>query len=239
MIFTLLYNNYKVINRSLAKLRKTNTLDLPIVALDNHYPTLTKSQKTRLKNKFDLTILDVGENLGLSGGYNYLVEQHPKLEKAILYDCDSNPETKGWDEALMDVIQNPDIAYISLMFETAKREMKERGFTPLQYGKHVVWQPKRACVQSISCADLNYLRSIGGLQEPKKYYGGLESMMFKYWNDKHKLVYIDGVYETQLNQDNDVDEEYVKYKWEYAHKGYNGSFENWIMENCRVEPKVK
>lgn len=231
MIFTLLYNNYKVINRSLTRLRETNTLDLPIVALDNHYPTLKKAQKTRLKNKFNLTIFDAGENLGLSGGYNYLINAHHELKQAILFDCDSNPDTKGWDEALMEIIKYPDIAYISLMFETAKREMRERGFTPIQYGNHVVWRPKQACMQSISCADLDYIRSIGGMQEPKKYYGGLESTMFKYWNDKHKLVYIDGVCETQLNGEDDVDPFYKDYKWEYAHNGYNGSFEDFIKEN--------
>lgn len=231
MIFTILYNNYKVINRSLSKLRKTNVIDLPIVALDNHYPTLTKAQKTRLKNKFDLTVLDAGENLGLSGGYNYLIEQYSELEYAILYDCDSNPETKGWDKALIDTIQYSDVAYLSLMFDTAKREMQERGFTPIQYGEHVIWNPKQACQQSISCADLKYLRSVGGLQEPKKYYGGLESTMFKYWNDKHKIGYIDGVYETQLHGQDETDEIYRAYKWAYAHQGYNGSFEQFIEEN--------
>jgi len=228
MIFTLLYNNYHVIKRSLTKLRETNTLNLPIVAVDNDYPFLTKAHKTRLKNQFDLTIIGEVENRGLAGGYNELINAYSELDYAILYDCDSNPETIGWDEGLMDIIKSPDIAYASLMFDTAKREMKERGFTPIQVGKHVVWKPKQACVQSVSVADLNYLRSIGGMQEPKKYYGGLESTMFKYWNDQHKLVYLDGYYETQLNQDDDVDEVYIKYKWDYAHKRYNGTFEDFI-----------
>lgn len=231
MIFTILYNNYKVINRSLGKLRETNVCNYPIVALDNHYPRLSKAQKTRLKNKFNLTILDAGENLGLSGGYNYLIEKHPLVDYAILYDCDSNPETKGWDKALMQIVKKPDMAYVCMMFETAKREMGERGFTPIQVDEHVVWRPHAACVQSVSCADLKYLRSIGGLQEPKKYYGGLESCMFKYWNDEHKLVYIDGVYETQLHGKDDTDEVYRAYKWAYAHEGYNGSFEDYINEN--------
>lgn len=231
MIFTILYNNYKVINRSLTQLRKTNTLGLPIVALDNHYPTLTKAQKTRLKKKFDLKIIDPKENLGLSGGYNRLFSYYTNVQYAILYDCDSNPTTVGWDKALMDTIKYPDIAYLSLMFDNAKREMIERGFTPMQYGEHVIWNPKQACQQSVSCADLDYIRSVGGLQEPKKYYGGLESCMFKYWNDQHKIGYIDGVYETQLHGKDDTDEVYRAYKWAYAHEGYNGSFEDYINEN--------
>jgi hypothetical protein len=232
MIFTILYNNYKVINRSLTQLRKTNTLNLPIVALDNHYPTLTKAQKTRLKKKFDLKIIDPKENLGLGGGYNRLFSYYTNIRYAILYDCDSNPTTVGWDKALMDTIKYPDIAYLSLMFDNAKREMIERGFNPIQYGEHVIWNPKQACQQSVSCADLSYLRSIGGLQEPKKYYGGLESNMFKYWNDAHKIGYIDGVYETQLHGKDDTDPKYRSYKWAYAHEGYNGSFDDYLMREA-------
>jgi len=230
MIFTILYNNYKVIKRSLTKLRKTDSLGLPIIALDNHYPTLTKGQKTRLKNMFDLTILDAGENLGLSGGYNYIIEQYPEEDYAILYDCDSNPETQGWDKALLDTIQHSKVAYLSLMFDNAKREMKERGFNPWQCGEHVIWTPKEACQQSISCADLNYLRRIGGLQEPKKYYGGLESKMFKYWTPQHQIGYIDGVYETQLHGKDDTDPKYKEYKWKYAHQGYGKSFDEYLKE---------
>lgn len=228
MIFTLLYNNYKVIKRSLTRLRETNTENYPIVALDNHYPTLTKSQKTRLKNKFELTIIDEGENLGLSGGYNKLIELYPDLRYAILFDCDSNPDTKGWDKALMEVIQMPDISYASLSFEIATREMRERGFTPMERNGYFLWQPKQACVQSISVADLDYLRKIGGLQEPKKYYGGLESKMFQYWSDQNKIVYIDNFRETQFNKEDESDPAYKAYKWEYAHKGYAGSFNEFL-----------
>lgn len=230
MIFTILYNNYRVINRSLTKLRETNTLNLPIVALDNHYPTLTKAYKTRLKKKFNLTILDAGENLGLSGGYNYIIEQYPELKHAILYDCDSNPETKGWDKSLMDTIKHPKVAYLSLMFDNAKREMEERGFNPWLCGEHVIWKPKEACQQSISCVDLTYLRSIGGMQEPKKYYGGLESCMFKFWNEQNQIGYIDGVYEKQMHKDDDTDPRYKEYKWKYAHQGYDKSFDEYLKE---------
>lgn len=231
MIFTILYNNYKVINRSLTRLRETNTLNLPIVALDNHYPFLTKAQKTRLKNKFDLKIIDPNENLGLSGGYNRLFSYYTNVRYAILYDCDSNPNTVGWDAALIDVIKNKDISYCSLMFDVAKREMIERGFTPIQKGEHVVWQPHAACVQSVSVADLQYLRSIGGLHEPKKYYGGLESYMWKYWNDDHKIVYLDGYYETQFCGNDEADPIYRAYKWAYAHEGYDGTIEQFIVDS--------
>ena len=123
------------------------------------------------------------------------------------------------------------LIYLSLMFPIAKREMQERGFTPWENSSgHVIWKPNQACVQSISCADLTYLRSIGGLQEPRKYYGGLEGYMFKYWNDQHQIGYVDGVYETQYNGKDDTDPVYREYKWAYAHEGYNGTFEEYIKQ---------
>jgi hypothetical protein len=231
MIFTLLYNDYKVIDASLTQLRKTNTLSLPIVAVDNDFPTLTNAQVTRLKNKHGLTIIGKRVNRGLSGGYNELIHAHPDIRYAILFDCDSYPITEGWDKAMMDVIQSPQVAYISLMFDVAKREMQERGFTPWRHESgHVIWRPKQACVQSISCADLDYIRIIGGLKEPKKYYGGLEGFMFRYWNDAHQIGYIDGVYETQQPQHVKIAPAYRAYKWAYAHEGYNGSFDEFLKE---------
>jgi GT2 family glycosyltransferase len=232
VIFTLLYNEYKVIDASLTQLRKTNVLNLPIIAVDNAYPNLSKSQVTRLKNKHGLRIVGKRVNRGLSGGYNDLINAHPDIRYAILFDCDSWPVTHGWDKALMDVIQSPKVAYLSLMFDVAKREMKERGFTPwLHESGHVIWKPNQACVQSISCADLDYLRKIGGLKEPKKYYGGLEGEMFSQWNYAHQIGYIDGVYETQHPEHLSVDPKYKAYKWAYAHEGYAGSFDEFLISN--------
>ena len=86
MIFTILYNNYHVIKRSLKQLRKTQALDLPIVAIDNDYPFLTKAHKTRLKNEFNLTIIGDKQNRGLAGGYNEIIKAYPNLKYAILFD---------------------------------------------------------------------------------------------------------------------------------------------------------
>lgn len=231
VIFTLLYNDYKVIDRSLTQLRATNTLNLPIYAVDNAFPTLSPRLVSRLKNKHGLTIIGERVNRGLAGGYNELINTFKDIRYAILYDCDSNPVTKGWDAALMSVIQHENAAYLSLMFDVAKREMKERGFTPWLHNEsgHVVWKPHAPCVQSVSCADLDYIRSVGGLSEPKKYYGGLEAHMWRHWNNQHQIGYIDGVYEEQANNAPDVNTDYREYKWKYAHEGYKGSFDEYLM----------
>ncbi len=50
-IFTLLYNEYEIIERSMQQLRNTNTLNLPIYAVDNAYPFLTVEMVENLKSK--------------------------------------------------------------------------------------------------------------------------------------------------------------------------------------------
>ncbi len=226
-IFTLLYNEFKVIDQSLKQLRKTNVLDLPIYAIDNDYPFLTDEMVKKLQKKYNITIIGTRYNRGLTGGYNELIKE-VKVDYAILYDCDSFPITDGWDKVMADCIRHHDVAYLSLMFDIAKNEMTERGFTPWQCGEHVIWRPHTAGVQSISCADLSYLRLIGGLHEPKKYYGGLEGYMFHYWNDKHQIGYIDGYYEKQIHHDGLINPIYTEYKWKYAHEGYEGSFQDYL-----------
>ena len=226
-IFTLLYNEYGVIDESLAQLKRTSTLDLPIYAIDNAYPFLTEKMVAKLKKKYGLHIINARHNRGLAGGYNELIKE-VDADYAILFDCDSYPDTKGWDEAMVSCIKHKALAYVCLMFDVAKREMIERGFTPWQCGPHVIWQPHTACVQSISCADLSYLREIGGLQEPKKYYGGLEGRMFQYWNSHHQIGYIDGLYETQRCGTEAINPLYREYKWKYAHEGYDGSFDEFL-----------
>ena len=226
-IFTLLYNEYEIIERSMQQLRNTNTLNLPIYAVDNAYPFLTVEMVERLKSKYNITIIGERYNRGLSAGYNELINTL-NFDFAILYDCDSYPITQGWDAAMMDVIQHENVKYLCLMFDICRREMIERGYHQWHYMNYEIWQPTQACTQSISCADLKFLRNIGGLEEPKKYYGGLESTMFKHWNDINRIGYLNNYFENQINNVEEVNPLYRQYKWEYAHKGYDGSFDDFI-----------
>lgn len=228
-VFTLLYNNFNVIDYSLTKLRITSHLNLNIVALDNHFPNLTADAKKILCDKFDIELYDKGENLGLSGGYNFLISEKKSLSHAILYDCDSNPETNGWDNAIKTAFEDNRLAYTSLTFDVCEREFKERGFNEWQTisGINMV-TPNQACVQSVGGVDLEYLRFIGGLQEPKKYYGGLEGKMFNYWNDNHRLGYLKDFREGKEGANKLVDNDYIQYKYKYAHQGYDGSYDDYL-----------
>lgn len=229
-VFTLLYNNFNVIDSSLMQLRITSHLPLEIIALDNHYPGLTKDAKQLLKEKFDLTIYDEGENLGLSAGYNYLINKYPEEKHVILYDCDSYPITHGWDKAIQTALQDNKLAYCSLVFEVCEREFKERGFKEWQTSTGIrMITPSQACVQSVSGADLDYIRQIGMMQEPKKYYGGFEGKMFNYWNELHRIGYLKDFREYKEYHNRLEDNRYTSYKYAYAHKDYQYSFDEYLI----------
>lgn len=228
MIFTLLYNNFNVIDKSLEQLKKTTVLDLPIMAMDNHYPLITEEEKNILIKKYNLIVLDEGENLGLSAGFNMLVNTFD-CKTAIFYDIDSFPVTHGWDAAMMSSLEDKRLAFCSLYFDIAKRELSERGCVEwVNANGLTMLQPKQAGVQSVSAANIEYLKSIGGLQEPRKYYGGFEIQMFNYWNDEHRISYIKDYYEDKEYFNNLVDPQYTAYKFAYAHNGYKGSFDDFL-----------
>jgi hypothetical protein len=232
-IFTLLYNNAKVLRRSFTQLQKTVTGDYKIIALDNHYPLITDRQKAAIVKKFDITVHDSGKNLGLHEGYNTLLKQYPDVDKVILFDCDSMPKRKGWNEMMVDVLGYPNIAYCCLENEVANREMLERGYRYWRQKDHIFLQPHKPCVMSITATTQTFLNKVGGLQEPNKYYGGLEAAMWKYFNETEKMVYIKGVDEIRIegNLKDLQDPQYREYKWKHAHEGYKHSFNTFLSES--------
>jgi hypothetical protein len=52
--------------------------------------------------------------------------------------------------------------------------------------------------------------------------------MFKHWNNINRIGYLNNYFENQINNVEEVNPLYRQYKWEYAHKGYDGSFDDFI-----------
>lgn len=226
-ILTILYNEYDVIDYSFSQLIKTTDRKCKIFAVDNDYPFLNLEMVDQLVKKYDITLIGTRYNRGSAAGFNELINEI-KLDYAILCDCDSNPITKGWDAAMYTIAENTNIAVMSLMLDgISKIEMTERGHTKWNYQNYTIWTPHAACMQAMGIYDLNYLRKIGGAQQNKKYYGGSEAYMFSLWNHEHQIGFLDDFYEQKLYSEK-INPLYTQYKWEYAHKGYDGSFDDFL-----------
>jgi hypothetical protein len=214
--------------------------------LNNHYPIDQDRNDALIKTlveSYSGKYFDLGSNVGLSEGYSYLMRE-AKLEPddiVIGIDPDVWPVTPNWGEALVKVLSEPNtnIGWVSLFNHHSQREFNERGFIELDVAGLKCYNTKTAMLNSICAWKGDLLIKMGGLKEPNKYYGGLES--FSYGTVK-QLGY-NWVFLPEYKEDfNDLvkpDLCYKNYKWIYAHeRSTKLDFASWLAEDPkRIEMK--
>jgi hypothetical protein len=206
--------------------------------LHQHYP-LSKDLNDRLLETmfqyYGCKTYDHGRNIGLSAGYNYLIEQCKLKEGDIVIglDLDCFPTTPKWGEALVKVMQaDPTIGWLSLMNQHAARELPERGFTTHTIGGHVCYEGHAPCVQSVIGWSAKSLLGLGGLQEQSQWYGGGEVTNWP----RLKALGLKWMYLPEFKEEYNTlmesDGSYRHYKWNLAHLRTTAlSFEDWLKES--------
>lgn len=233
---TLGYANPVTINESIRKYYEFATeKDVTHIILNNHYPLPTPEAASenlrRLCQEYGIHLLDAGENLGLHRGFNYVLDAigWPQGSAVIGYDPDTCPETKGWDSALFKAIEDDStVVWASLFNSISKREMIDRTFKI--DGR--LWVPNSPVINSICAWRMDWLKDVGGLTEGNKYYGGLECAMWNNLDQKTKRwVFLQDFHEVRMaGLETSVDAAYTAYKWEHAHEGYPGSFDDFLHD---------
>jgi hypothetical protein len=232
MILTISYHNEATVKRSYEQLAKTiKDTPMEVFLLDNNYP-LNKNSSFVYKICHDLgfTYINLGENVGLQAGYNFLLNAtKDKGNKVILFDGDCYPETKGWNKALFDVLDSEEVKWATLRNEHSYKELNERGYEQTSingYSARIVKQP---VINSTSAYKRDWLESKNGISEPRKYYGGFEWAMWRKMNlEKDKWVFLDDFNEL-TNAGELTDEIYTEFKYKYAHLGMDMSFEQYVL----------
>lgn len=200
--------------------------------LDQHYPLGDRKDAHAVCERYGIRVLDAGRNLGLHGGFNHVLKEVGARAGDMLvgFDPDSYPDTPGWLQAMVEVMQNGEkVAWISLMNRISRGEMQQRGFRPEAIGRHVVWETLAPVVNSICAWSGDFLLKTEGLHEPLEFYGFLECAMWPRLKAQGKQwVFIDGVWEgSELVGAGD--EEYRQWKAVYAHeKRTSLSFAEWL-----------
>ncbi len=220
------------------------TIGIPVEhhVLMNHYPINQELNDKVLLAVFDhykCKVHDLGANTGLSGGYNYLIQQLNLQDDDIVLglDLDCYPITQNYGQALVKVLRgDKSIGWASLQNQHSVRELSERGFTPHVVDSILVHEAHTACVNSICAWSGKFLNGFGGLQEPNKWYGGLEAMSFgKVKQLGFKWVYLPQ-YEERFHPTMQADRCYIVYKWSLAHlKTTTLSFAEWLKEDLTRE----
>jgi hypothetical protein len=206
--------------------------------LQQHYP-IAKDLNDRLLytlfDHYDCNVHDLGKNIGLSGGYNYLINRLNLKDDDLVIgtDLDVYPVTQGWGEALKRVAEaDTNVGWISLQNQHSARELQERGYTPHNIGGVLCHEGHQACVQSIIGWTGRSLLGMGKLEENNQWYGGMESRSFPRLKALGlKWVYLPQ-YEEKFSPLVECDAPYRHYKWNLAHlKTTTLDFESWINED--------
>jgi hypothetical protein len=208
--------------------------------VDNCWPM--DKEKSHMANvetckQYDIKVLSPGKNLGLHDGFNWALQQiHPEPQDIIIgYDCDCFPETDGWDQALVTtLIKGVQIGWASLMFWANEKELKERGYFETTVDGLKMWIAQCPCINSICAWPYSFLKAIGGLHEPTKFYGGLECAM---WNDlqTNNLRWAFLCDYREGHAPIIAPKEYTAYKWAHAHDGtWTGDFESWLARENKT-----
>ena len=239
---SLAYTSLDIIEESIAQYYATKHSDVETVHLlvDQHWPLYARDRAARLRDlcqKFGLTYLDPGKNLGLHDGFNWALEQVAIPDNAMVigYDPDSYPVTKGWDMAMCDLfVAYPWISWLSLWHQHCDRQIiEEKAAGPELYlgGLRNVrcFPVKRAVMNSVCGIRRGWLRSVGGLTEGNKFYGGLEVAMWeKLQQTKSEWVFLPDYKEIPHFQDR-MEPLYREWKWAHAHeRTFPGDFDSYL-----------
>lgn len=207
------------------------------IFVDQHYP-LNKDENRRelwtTCREYGISVLDPGKNLGGTEGFNYAVRRISAQPDDVIigYDPDSRPVTEGWDGALQDaILMDPKINWTSLMSARAKPELEARGYDRRSVGHLEVWRTHKPVVNSICAFRASWLNAIGGLNQPSRFYGGLEAHMFQHLRGG-QWCFLPGWWESDDIRDQQ-DREYLWYKWRHAHlQDWPGDFASYIAAGC-------
>lgn len=231
-LLTISYHNEKIADVSYDQLVKTMINDkCKVLLLDNNYPLLKDKEYIKeICKKYGFEYHNVGYNLGLHEGYNYLIKHLPKdCTSFIAYDGDSYPITLDWHIPLLKLHNDPLVVWSSLYNYHSYGEMDQRSYRNEVIQGYNCRVPLAPVVNSICAFKTAWIKAVGGLQEPSKYYGGLEVAMWRLKQPNLKWAFLNDYKEESVPNIFDIqDVVYTQYKVAHAHKGNPLSFAEYL-----------
>lgn len=234
-VVTLAYAPARIFLTAIDQIYKTIGIDVEHHVLQQHYPVDEKRNSRLIEficDEYGIHYHDLGENVGLSQGYNYLISLTGQDPNDIIIgaDCDVYPVTKNWGKALVEIASFKEIGWTSLQNRNSIHELPKRGYIEAKTPNGTrIWQSHYPCTNSICAWRRETLIELNGLKEPKKYYGGIECQMFGMLNNLYKAwVYLPD-YEEMSPEIVQSEPLYKEYKFEYALKNStNLEFKDWL-----------
>lgn len=205
--------------------------------LDQHYPLRREEnlpQLQRLCQQHGLTYVDSGQDRGLCGGWNFLIPQIPFAEGDILigYDPDSKPESRGWDQALLDVLAaEPAFDLAATSQAHTAENIFPRGIIQGSFREvagHRIFHVNMPTLDmwTVGAARWELFRG-REMASSMAYWGGTEATVRSWLIERGKTYCY--LMDHQENNGNSIlgDPEYRQYKDDLI-RGYRGSFAEWL-----------
>jgi hypothetical protein len=184
------------------------------LVLDNHYSEESSVWLRENIGKYGYILFDEGYNMGLHRGYNRLLEE-VKTTHMLAVDPDVLPATRYFDLELLKHAENMANVWVSC-FNTVSLSQ----FAGHELEGELIINP-RPVVNSICLFACGWLRSVGGMQEPTALYGGLESHMWQYLDQK-TMRWVFALNSIELRSDVLPDlSDAVYHEFKVAHGVYN------------------
>lgn len=241
-IFTPAFCKAKLLEDALEFYYKQGHPKMEHVITDNHYPVDKENNRKeikRLAEKFGCHYIDSGKDLGWHHGMNNAVKILGITADDLVLGCDPDDRASpGTFQALKDVMDaDPKVAICAVNFWVLPWKIKEHGLTMRdeEIAGHKVWVHPSVEMWNVCAFNMRLVFEMGGFTQMSPYYGGLEVAMHRAWQ-RHgmKLCYLKDYSSEAVKLDRTdrtlFDPEYGDWKVEHAHKGYKGSFEEWLKE---------
>jgi len=228
-ILSISFANERVAEKSYENLSETCG-DEQVIVLDNHYPLRRQFMLRDLCERFRFHYIDNGYNMGLYDGINFLLNELPHDTKSVIgHDGDHYLLQKGWSKAVFEVLEDESVGMCVVSNDIIYRELHERGFESEVINGHKVRIPKQVICCTVGGWSMPYLRAIGGITAPNKYYGGNEIHMWDHFRQQGKKMAVLEDFHEELDQMKALqDWQYQEYKLLYAHKGLRMSFDDYL-----------
>lgn len=203
--------------------------------LDNHYPC-GEDNSVKIKAaaaKYGYSYFDSGADLGLQGSLNNFYKHNPQPAGTIHIGVDPDSTSAvGFDKAIVDVMRADSNLVMCATMNTGIDDAIAKGrciVLESVIGGHSVFVHPNIEMVNVCGYNLDWINSVGGFDQPNKYYGGLEIALYRKFK-RERLVFLLDVPNVELVDSHLVtDPKYRQWKTEHL-KGYKGSFKEWLSK---------
>jgi hypothetical protein len=229
-IVTVACANHQTMARTFAMVKELKQTEKWLV-LDNNYSAKSSVWLARNADVFGYKLLQTpeGKNIGLHRGFN-LCLGHVDTSHVCGVDPDMFLCSRHFDAALLRHATDTRNVVVQAFMTYPLTEMRNPRFERSDVGWLIV--PDHPVIMGMIMWQVDWLRAVGGLQEPTDFYGHLECAMWAHLNQKDKrwVMALNAVEGWKDLHPSLEDAWFREWKFAHAHKGDKRTIDQFKRE---------